>query len=114
MTAPCPFCAGPGVLSAGGPPWRVTCTTCGATGPERRCLSHAERLWGTRAAPVADDERGAMVAFLLASADRKEAHIPHQDTSSQRRISRGQVRLLRALARDFNAGAHLAPTTETT
>ena len=75
----------------------------------RRTLSHAVRLWGTRAVPVVNDERAAVIAFLMTSAARKEAHIQHQDTSSQRRISRGQVALLRALARDIGAGAHILP-----
>lgn len=105
--APCPFCGGPGVLSTSGPPWRVTCTTCGATGPERRCLSHAERLWGARSAPVADDERAAVLAFLERSVTQKLEHIPHQDTSSQRAVSQGQVRQLKALMRDIRAGKHV-------
>ena len=103
--APCPFCSNPAALA--GPPWRVTCTTCGATGPESRTVDHARRLWGTRAAPEVSGERAAVVAFLLASAEAKREHAARQDTRSQRRISAGQERLLRALARDIAAGLHL-------
>lgn len=104
--APCPFCGGPGGLSSASP-WRVTCQTCGASGPSHRTVSGAVRRWGTRAAVVADDERDAVLAFLLRSAQQKREHIPHQDTSSQRRVSQGQVRLLEALARDIQAGRHV-------
>lgn len=113
--APCPFCGSPAALTDG-PPWRVTCTSiaCRATGPEARTLDHARRMWATRASPEVSDERAAVIAFLLASVDRKETHVARQDTSSQRAITHGQLRLLWALVRDIRAGAHLAPAPTTT
>jgi hypothetical protein len=65
------------------------------------------RRWGTRVAVVADDERSAVLAFLERSAAQKLEHIPHQDTSSQRAVSRGQLRQLKALMRDIGAGKHV-------
>lgn len=108
--APCPFCGSPAALTDGSP-WRVACTstTCRAIGPEARTVDHARRLWATRTSPEVSDERAAVIAFLLASVDRKEMHVARQDTSSQRTITHGQLRLLWALVRDIRAGAHLAP-----
>ncbi len=70
------------------------------------------RRWGTRVAVVADDERVAVLAFLERSVAQKLEHIPHQDTSSQRAVSRGQVRQLKALMRDIRAGKHVLNTPE--
>ena len=58
-------------------------------------------------APAAD-ERAAVLAYLVVSAERAERRAATADTGTQRRIASGQARLLRALIRDLAAGAHLA------